>query len=58
MYVLGFSLLCLYGILRAYLDFRQAINSEDIDQHLREINDSLYSIKVRMKNDKDDTMRK
>ena len=58
MYVLGFSLLCLYGIFRSYLDFRQATSGEDIDQHLREINDSLYSIKLRMKNDKDDPMRK
>jgi len=58
MYILIFTLLCLYGIFRSYLDYIQVKNVEDIDQQLRQINDSLYSIKARLKHEKDDTMRK
>ena len=58
MYVFGFICICMYGMFRAYLDSLQAKNIDDIDQQLREINDSLCSIKMRMKHEKDDSMRK
>ncbi len=58
MYILIFALFCLYGIFRSYLDYIQVRNVEDIDLQLRQINDSLYSIKARIKNDKDGSLQK
>lgn len=58
MYILGFAILCIYGVFRAYLDSMHVNHVEDIQQQLREINDSLYSIKMRQRNEKDDSMRK
>lgn len=46
--------ICLYGVFRAYLDSLHVKSVDGIDQQLREINDSLYSIKARMKREKND----
>lgn len=58
MYTFVFIVMCIYGCFRAYLDTIQVRNVEDIDQRLREISDSLSSIKLRMKHEKDEPMRK
>ncbi len=52
------AVLCLYGIFRAYLDSLHVKHVENIDHHLKEITDSLYSIKVRIKNEKDGPLQK
>jgi hypothetical protein len=51
------AVICIYGLFRAYLDSIHVKNVDSIEQQLRQINDSLYSIKVRFKREKDDTTR-
>lgn len=58
MYYFVVCLLCAYGVFRCYLDSLHIKNVEDIEQHLREIADSLYSIKLRLRHEKDESMRK
>lgn len=50
--------ICVYGIFRCYLDSLHCKSVDNIEQQLKEINDSLYSIKVRFKHEKDDSVRK
>jgi len=40
---------CAYGIFRAYLDYMHCESIDGIDQQLREINDSLYSLRARIR---------
>lgn len=47
--------ICFYGLFRAYLDSLHAKSFDNIEQKLREINDSIYSIKIRMKREKDES---
>ncbi len=53
MFYLAVGLLIAYGTFRAWLDFKQEKEIDDINQKLKEINDSLYSIKTRMRNDRE-----
>ena len=45
-----------YCVFRAFLDSQHIKNVESIEQSLREINESLHSIKMRFKREKDDPM--
>ena len=49
MFYLAVGMLCSYGCFRAWLDYKQEKEIDDISQSLKEINDSLYSLKVRMR---------
>jgi len=52
------TVLCLYGVFRAYLDREHVKHVESIDKRLKDVADSLYSIKFRLRHDKDETGRK
>jgi hypothetical protein len=51
MFYFAVGILCAYGIFRVCLDFQQEKEIGDINEHLRSIDESLYSIKARMKSD-------
>lgn len=51
LFYIAVALISAYGVFRAYLDFKQEKEIEDINEHLHRIDDSLYSIKLRTKSD-------